>query len=69
VFVPAEHAAAGRGAMTPVVPVETPALPDSATPAIPVGLNPRYTFDSFMVGLSNQFANAAFTAAALDRRS
>ena len=29
-----------------------------------VGLNPRYTFDSFIVGSSNQFANAASRAVA-----
>ena len=29
-----------------------------------VGLNPRYTFDSFIVGSSNQFANAACRAVA-----
>jgi chromosomal replication initiator protein len=35
-----------------------PTLPGSA------GLNPRYTFDSFIVGSSNQFANAACRAVA-----
>jgi chromosomal replication initiator protein len=30
----------------------------------PAGLNPRYTFDSFIVGSSNQFANAACRAVA-----
>jgi len=30
----------------------------------PVGLNPRYTFDTFIVGSSNQFAHAACRAVA-----
>ena len=30
----------------------------------PTGLNPRYTFDSFIVGSSNQFAHAACRAVA-----
>jgi chromosomal replication initiator protein len=37
------------------VPVTTPG---------PAGLNPRYTFDSFIVGSSNQFAHAASRAVA-----
>jgi chromosomal replication initiator protein len=36
--------------------------PPSATPG--PGLNPRYTFDSFIVGSSNQFAHAACRAVA-----
>ncbi|HWW87065.1 MAG TPA: chromosomal replication initiator protein DnaA [Vicinamibacterales bacterium] len=39
-----------------------PALP-STSPS-PAGLNPRYTFDSFIVGSSNQFAHAACRAVA-----
>ena len=35
--------------------LETPPHPSSG----PAGLNPRYTFDSFIVGSSNQFAHAA----------
>ena len=50
------------------IPVPTPAVPspDVATPA-PArsgGLNPRYTFDTFVVGPSNQFAHAASLAVA-----
>ena len=40
--------------------------PDNGTPVVPgsAGLNPRYTFDSFIVGSSNQFAHAACRAVA-----
>ena len=37
--------------------------PPSTVPG-PAGLNPRYTFDTFIVGSSNQFANAACRAVA-----
>src|SRR5262249_20602971 len=37
--------------------------PPTAVPG-PAGLNPRYTFDTFIVGSSNQFAHAACRAVA-----
>jgi chromosomal replication initiator protein len=40
-----------------------PSPPPSAQPG-PAGLNPRYTFDTFIVGSSNQFAHAACRAVA-----
>ncbi len=40
---------------------EAPAAPAGVGPA---GLNPRYTFDTFIVGSSNQFAHAASRAVA-----
>jgi chromosomal replication initiator protein len=54
---------------TPAVqlgPDEAAALETSVPPAVPgpAGLNPRYTFDTFIVGTSNQFAHAACRAVA-----
>jgi chromosomal replication initiator protein len=45
---------------------ETAAFESGPLPTVPgpAGLNPRYTFDSFIVGSSNQFANAACRAVA-----
>ena len=42
----------------------TGATPAPAPPPGPAGLNPRYTFDTFIVGSSNQFAHAACRAVA-----
>jgi len=51
----------------PLSPEEVAALesgPPPTTQPGPAGLNPRYTFDSFIVGSSNQFAHAACRAVA-----
>jgi chromosomal replication initiator protein len=47
-------------------PDETATLEAVSLPPLPgpAGLNPRYTFDSFIVGSSNQFAHAACRAVA-----
>jgi chromosomal replication initiator protein len=50
--------------VTPLADVAgAPDAPGAATPG-PAGLNPRYTFDTFIVGSSNQFAHAACRAVA-----
>jgi chromosomal replication initiator protein len=41
-----------------------PAVTTATTTPGPAGLNPRYTFDTFIVGSSNQFAHAACRAVA-----
>jgi len=46
---------------SPTAPVEQSPPPSGPGPA---GLNPRYTFDTFIVGSSNQFAHAACRAVA-----
>jgi len=42
----------------------SPQLPPATAAPGPAGLNPRYTFDTFIVGSSNQFAHAACRAVA-----
>ena len=65
VFVPEDakgSAASSRPAPSPVVPEP---LDDLVQPLnTTAGLNPRYTFDTFIVGPSNQFAHAACRAVA-----
>ena len=51
----AEEAIAFEAAPAPAVP---------PPPGTAAGLNPRYTFDTFIVGSSNQFAHAACRAVA-----
>ena len=58
-------------ALTPPPVIETPAAAADAVQVLPVpsvvtggGLNQRYTFDTFIVGASNQFAHAASRAVA-----
>ena len=65
----AVHFAADDQADAPVVPPgsDEAAAHDGTPPATPpgsAGLNPRYTFDTFIVGSSNQFAHAASRAVA-----
>jgi len=57
------------GALEPVDPdVADESMPDDEPAAAvaddPVGLSPRYSFDTFIVGASNQFAHAACRAVA-----
>src|SRR5690606_3572789 len=59
------EATAAAQAGEPVLAPDIPAIEvDEATPASPTGLSPRYSFDTFIVGPSNQFAHAACRAVA-----
>src|SRR5436190_13149174 len=57
----------GEPGLIPLTLEEAAAI-DAGVPSIvgpgPAGLNPRYTFDTFIVGSSNQFAHAASRAVA-----
>lgn len=65
VFVP--ETAAPPTASSVSAPIDVVLPPDEGRfnpPTAPAGLNPRYTFDTFIVGPSNQFADAACRAVA-----
>jgi len=51
------------GEPPPIAPGQVEEIASGAATA-PAGLNPRYTFDTFIVGTSNQFAHAACRAVA-----
>ncbi len=60
-----EKITAERRAATPQPPPVAPVAPTVVEPAkTPTNLNPKYTFDCFIVGPSNQLAHAASVAAA-----
>jgi chromosomal replication initiator protein len=51
-------------AVQPAAPSAVTPLPQSVLRADAVGINPKYTFDSFVIGSSNRFAHAAALAVA-----
>jgi chromosomal replication initiator protein len=59
IFVPEE----ARSGAAPAATLPPPAQEESPATTV-VGLNPRYTFETFIVGPSNQFAHAACRAVA-----
>jgi chromosomal replication initiator protein len=62
-FVTPEAIGLSTAQPPPVEPFSTPELADAPV-STAGGLNPRYTFDTFIVGPSNQFAHAACRAVA-----
>jgi chromosomal replication initiator protein len=67
VFLPEGTEPGGPSPLDPPDAAEAPdsASPDAASSDVGVGnLSPRYSFDTFIVGASNQFANAACLAVA-----
>ena len=62
IFVPEEAKPASGGPAVALPALRAQEEPQPATSA--VGLNPRYTFETFIVGPSNQFAHAACRAVA-----
>jgi len=57
----------GQAAAVPGTPVQTADPPEEPEPLVSVGLgglSPRYSFETFIVGASNQFAHAACRAVA-----
>jgi chromosomal replication initiator protein len=63
-FVPEGSAVPAPPAEEPPVAPEPASDLTTAAATSPGGLNPRYTFDTFIVGTSNQFAHAACRAVA-----
>jgi chromosomal replication initiator protein len=63
VFVAEGTVAPDAEPILPEAVAEEPAGPEAPV-TTPAGLNPRYTFDAFIVGPSNQFAHAACRAVA-----